>query len=138
MQIERVGALTTRNLDNIMVFRFYVRFGQRGTGREVEVTDRPVTLLVTPEALTVLECAAADAARLALMHGDDSREHREAMRSLIRVLLSVLHLGGRLGWTDEHCLTGLSEDGRTYEVVFHHWRSGQQPTVAAGVWSLHT
>ncbi|GAB3435430.1 hypothetical protein [Flindersiella endophytica] len=102
------------------------------------MTDRPVILHVTPSALTVLDRAAAEAAQLALVHGDDSREHREALRSLVRMLLSVLHLGGRLGWTDEHCLTGLTEDGRTYEVVFHRRRTDQPAAEAAGVWSLHT
>jgi hypothetical protein len=101
------------------------------------VTDRPVTLVVTPQALAVLDRAAADAARLALAHGDTSREHREALRSLVRVLLSVLHLGGRLGWTDEHCLTGLTEDGRTYEIVFHHWL-GDAASAPSGAWSLHS
>lgn len=101
------------------------------------MTDRPVTLAVTPRALAVLDSAGANAARLALVHGDDSREHREALRSLVRVLISVLHLGGRLGWTDEHCLTGLTDEGRTYEVTFHPWPSEPGVITSPGVWSLH-
>jgi hypothetical protein len=122
-----------------MMFRFHaIRFWQAWNPKGGRGDCRPVTLLVTPRTLAVLDRAAADAARLALAHGDDSREHREALRSLVRVLLSVLHLGGRLGWTDEHCLTGLTEDGRIYEVVFHRWRTDHPAAEGAGVWSLHT
>ncbi len=96
-------------------------------------TDSVIT--VTPEALQTMSDMSIRVEKVGQLHGYNSEEYRELLRSYSSALITVFRLGGRISKDGELGLFGASFIA--YGVVWHP-KNRADPECLLGEWGVHS